>query len=111
MRSRLLKLKRAVQLYQADHNKLPNVTSNEWQIIKNLLTILKPFFRFTVDMSSELCTLSTVIPNRCTLERFLSKTGEKDHRIKSTKEELLLFFLKQQPPHYEATTVRLSNSN
>ena len=40
-------------------------------------------------MSSELCTLSIVIPNVRTLERFLSKTGEKDHRTKSTKEELL----------------------
>ena len=89
MLSRLLKLKRAVQLHQADHNKLPNIISNEWQIIETLLTILKPLFRLTVDMSSELCTLSTVIPNACTLERFLSKTGEKDYRIKSTKDELL----------------------
>ena len=89
MLSRLLKLKRAVQLYPADHNELPNITSNEWQIIEKLLTILKPFFRLTVDMSSELCTLSTIIPNACTLERFLSKTSEKDHTIKSTKEELL----------------------
>ena len=89
MLSRLLKLKRAVQLYRADHNELPNIASNEKQIIENLFAILKPFFRLTADMSSELCTLSTVIPNVCNLERFVSKTGEKDYRIKSTKEELL----------------------
>ena len=32
--------------------------------------------------------LVRIIPNVCTLERFLSKTSEKDHRIKSTKELL-----------------------
>lgn len=87
--NRLLKLKRAVQRYMTEHDELPNITSNEWQIIKNLLSILKPLYRLTVDMSSELCTLPTVASNICTLVRFLSKTENKDHGVKITKDELV----------------------
>ena len=37
-------------------------------------------------MSSELCSLSTVIPNICTLQRFLSKIDQKDDTVQITKQ-------------------------
>jgi hypothetical protein len=78
--------KRAIQMYLADHNELPTLASNDWKIIEHLLYILKPFYELTNVMSSELCSLSTVIPNICTLQRFLSKIDQKDDTVQITKQ-------------------------
>ena len=85
MLERLQKLKRAVQIYLADHNELPAFTSNDWKFIESLLHILKPFYELTKFMSSDVCSLSTVVPNICTLQRFLSKVDQKDDTVQITK--------------------------
>ncbi|XP_047123054.1 zinc finger BED domain-containing protein 4-like [Hydra vulgaris] len=86
MLERLQKLKRAVQMYLADHNELPTFASNDWKFIENLLYVLKPFYELTNAMSSELCSLSTVVPNICALQRFLSKIDQKDDAVQITKQ-------------------------
>ncbi|XP_047138755.1 zinc finger BED domain-containing protein 4-like [Hydra vulgaris] len=43
MLERLQKLKRAVQMYLADHNELPTFASNDWKIIENLLYVISLF--------------------------------------------------------------------
>lgn len=89
MVERLVKLKRSIQLYVSDHNNLPTITANEWQLCEPLLHILKPFFELTKEMSAEHSILSSIIPNITTLELFLSKVGQGDRGMQSTRESLL----------------------
>ena len=89
MVERVVRLKRPIQLYLSDHNNLPTITANEWQISERLLHILKPFFDLTKEMSGEYSVLSDVIPNIVTLELFLSKIGCDDRGVQSTREALL----------------------
>lgn len=95
MVKRMVKLKRPIQLYVSDHNDLPSITANEWQISQRLLDILKPFFDLTKEMSTECAILSSVIPNISTLELYLSKIGQGDQGIQSTRESLLQALRKQ----------------
>ena len=90
MVERVVKLKRAIQLYLSDHDNLPTITANEWQICERFLHILKPFFDLTKEMSGEYSILSDVIPNIANLELFLSKIGQGDGQgVQTTCEELL----------------------
>jgi hypothetical protein len=89
MVERVVKLKRPIQLYLSDHDNLPTITANEWQISERFLHILKPFFDLTKEMSGEYSILSDVIPNIATLELFLSKISQRDQGVQSTREELL----------------------
>ena len=89
MVERVVRLKRAIQLYLSDHDNLPTITANEWQLCERLLHILKPFFDLTKEMSGEYSILSDVIPNIATLELFLSKIGQGDQGVQTTREELL----------------------
>lgn len=89
MVERLVKLKRSIQLYMSDHNNLPTITANEWQLCEPFLHILKPFFELTKEMSAEHSILSSIIPNIATLELFLSKVGQGDRGMQSTRESLL----------------------
>ena len=89
MLERMLKLKRYVQQYLGDHSELLIITSNEWKIMNNLVKLLEPFFRLTKEMSGEYCLLSTVIPNMCTLQLFLSKVSDDDQGVQTMKQELL----------------------
>ena len=43
MVERMVKLKRSIQLYVSDHNDLPAITANEWQLGERVLFVLKPF--------------------------------------------------------------------
>lgn len=89
MIDRLVRIKRALQLYCIESPDLPNLTNNDWILCSSLLHILKPFFELTKEMSSEVSTLSSVIPNIVTLELFLSKMGEHDAGAQTTRNELL----------------------
>lgn len=89
MVERMVKLKRSIQLYVSDHNDLPTITANEWQLGERFLFVLKPFFDLTKEMSAEYSILSSVIPNIATLELFLSKIGQGDEGVQTTRESLL----------------------
>ncbi len=86
---RMVKLKRSIQLYVFDRNDLPTITANEWQLSERFLFILKPFFDLTKEMSAEYSILSSVIPNIATLELFLSKIGQGDQGVQTTREFLV----------------------
>ena len=85
----MVDLKRSTQLYMSDHNGLPSISANEWQLSEQFLHILKPFFDLTKEMSTEYSILSTVIPNIAALELFLSKVGQGDQGVQTTRESLL----------------------
>lgn len=80
-----------VQVYAADHNELPNIKSSECQINEDL-ELLRQFYRLTKEMSLQICILSTVSPNTCILEIFLSKIVRKDQGVPTIKEELVTSF-------------------
>nr|XP_047137603.1 zinc finger BED domain-containing protein 4-like [Hydra vulgaris] len=73
MLDRLNKLKIPVQLYSAERSDLMPFSTLEWTLILNIIKLLKPFFQLTQEMSSEITTLSSVIPNMCSLKKFMSK--------------------------------------
>ena len=81
-------LKRFLQAYCGDHSDIPTVSANEWKITENLVVLLEPFFDFTKTLSSDGATISVVIPNILAIDHFLSKIGENDHGVQTTKEVL-----------------------
>ncbi|XP_012556326.2 zinc finger BED domain-containing protein 4-like [Hydra vulgaris] len=84
MLDRLNKLKIPVQLYLAERSDLMPFSTLEWTLILNIIKLLKPFFQLTQEMSSEITTLSSVIPNMCSLKKFISKC-QVDLSIQETK--------------------------
>ncbi|XP_004206689.2 zinc finger BED domain-containing protein 4-like [Hydra vulgaris] len=87
MLDRLNKLKIPVQLYLAERSDLMPFSTLEWTLILNIIKLLKPFFQLTQEMSSEITTLSSVIPNMCSLKKFMSKC-QVDLSIQETKNRL-----------------------
>ena len=86
----MVELKRSIQLYVSDHNGLPSISANEWQLSERFLHILKLFFDLTKEMSAEHSILSTVILNIiAALELFLSKVGQGDQGVQTMRESLL----------------------
>ena len=80
---RLIRIKRSLQLYCIDTPDLPTLTQNDWIFCQPLLHILKPFFELTLKETS------SVIPNIVTLDLFLSKMGDHDTGVQTTRDELL----------------------
>lgn len=73
MLTRILALKRSVQLYLSE-NEVVKISSDEFQLIDKITNLLKPFFELTQIMSSEVTSLSTVIPSLLPLEKYLERT-------------------------------------
>lgn len=86
MLERALTLKRPILLYTANHD-LPILSSNEWNLLEKLLHILQPFYEITKQVSSEVSTLSEVIPHVIALDRYLSRQGN-DIGVQTTKKSL-----------------------
>nr|XP_012562179.2 zinc finger BED domain-containing protein 4-like [Hydra vulgaris] len=84
---RLNKLKIPVQLYLAERSDLMPFSTLEWTLILNIIKLLKPFFQLTQEISSEITPLSSVIPNLCSLKKFMSKC-QVDLSIQETKNRL-----------------------
>lgn len=77
-----------MQLYLSDHDELPNLSSSEWHVMEQAVTILPSFFQLTIEMSAESCPLFTVNPDVSTLARFLEKATGKEG-FKMIKQRLL----------------------
>ena len=88
MVERIVALKRPILIYLSNHSELPTISAAEWQLSERFLTLLKPFFDLTKEMSAEASGLSSVIPSIATLELFLSKTGQ-DSGVQKTRKALL----------------------
>ena len=86
MFERLAVLKRTVQLYLAE-NEVVKIAAAEFQLIERVVAILKPFFCLTKTMSSEITSLSTVIPNLLAVQVLLTKMD--DGGVGTTKQALL----------------------
>lgn len=73
LQERLLEQKRAISLYIADHNKLNNLSAEQWELMEQCIHLLKPFEEVTKMTSSGLSCISEVIPHVATLLRYLQK--------------------------------------
>jgi hypothetical protein len=89
MLQRFVQLKQTILQFSGDDTLPAALTANEWSIATKLLAILEPFFILTRKLSSEECLLSTVIPDVLALQRYLSKIGNNDAGVQTTKQELL----------------------
>ena len=87
MLERLNKLKIPVQLYLAERSDLMTFSTFEWTLTSSIIKQLKPFFQLTQEMSSEITTLSSVIPNICALNKYMSKC-QVDLSIQKTQSQL-----------------------
>jgi hypothetical protein len=73
MLKRIQELKTVVQLFLLSHPTATDpLTSNDFIIIAKVITILKPFYRLTLEFSSNLVSIAVVIPNLIGLKKFLA---------------------------------------
>ena len=77
MIERLLEQKRALSLYIADHDKLTNLTHQQWCLMEQCIKLLKPFEEITKLTSSGLSCISEVIPHVAALKKYLDKDETK----------------------------------
>ncbi|XP_030765283.1 zinc finger BED domain-containing protein 4-like [Sitophilus oryzae] len=85
MLQRILEVQEAVCLYASTtNNKIPQLTSEEWMIIKKLVGLLKPFEDITKELSSAKVSVSSVIPLIATLQKILDDFDSTDEHIGET---------------------------
>jgi hypothetical protein len=89
MLERFLELKHYVIQYLVDSESaaVPHFTSDEWTIMKRVITILEPFFIITKQLSGDLVTLGTVIPRIEILVRKVRKVDSS--RVGTFKADIL----------------------
>jgi zinc finger BED domain-containing protein 4 len=62
MLQRLIQQRKPVTLYCAENESITNLTSQQWILAENVMTVLDPFERLTKDLSSGRATISLVLP-------------------------------------------------
>ncbi|KAL0811965.1 hypothetical protein ABMA28_009363 [Loxostege sticticalis] len=72
---RISEQRRAISVYftEAHNLNFNNLTSSQWEIVQQLIILLKPFEEITKITSSTLSPISDVIPHVATLLRYLQK--------------------------------------
>ncbi|XP_067131335.1 zinc finger BED domain-containing protein 4-like [Centruroides vittatus] len=78
MLERLLEQKRAISLYLTDTTNISNLTAEQWEIVDQLLKLLKPFEEITKITSSNYSCLSEIIPRVVTLNCYCNKAMSSD---------------------------------
>ena len=85
----LLEQKRALGLYATEHELPAVLTTNQWGLIENLLSILEPFEELTKTISSSSATAAVVIPEITALKRLLGRAADTDRGVGTAKATLL----------------------
>lgn len=85
----LLKEKRPLCAYAADHNLPATLSANEWGLLEKTVTVLEPFEELTRKISSATSTAADVIPAVTILQRLLAAENSADSGIKTMKSTLL----------------------
>ncbi|XP_061704198.1 zinc finger BED domain-containing protein 4-like [Cydia pomonella] len=91
MCERLIEQKRAVSLYISDYSgsiNFNNLTERQWQLVKELLTILQPFEEITRITSSNFSCISEVIPHVNILLKYLAKPASDDSNTVTMRKRL-----------------------
>ncbi|KAK0154005.1 Zinc finger BED domain-containing protein 4 [Merluccius polli] len=85
----LLKEKRTLCAYAADHNLPATLSANEWCLLEKTVTVLEPFEELTRKISCATSTAADVIPSVTVLKRLLTIEEDNDSGIKTMKSTLL----------------------
>lgn len=85
----LLEQKRALGLYATEHELPAVLSTNQWGLIENVLSILKPFEELTKTISSSSATAAVVIPEITALKRLLGRAADTDRGVSTAKATLL----------------------
>ncbi|XP_066585487.1 zinc finger BED domain-containing protein 4-like [Prorops nasuta] len=86
---RLLEQKQAINLYIIDKPDISDLTYHQWELINNILNLLKPFEEITKIVSQRDSCISEIIPFICTLRKFLQTDSNIFSGVGSMKEDLL----------------------
>ncbi|XP_044751633.1 zinc finger BED domain-containing protein 4-like [Coccinella septempunctata] len=78
MLERLLEQKTAINLYSLEHGRIENLSTSDWELIKNLTDVLKFFYEATLDLSFDSACISVVIPLISLLNRKLQTRSENE---------------------------------
>lgn len=62
MLERLSEQRSAINLYMVERGGIETPTVDEWEIIKNLVVVLKSFYQATLDISADSASISLIIP-------------------------------------------------
>lgn len=85
----LVEQKRTISAYAAEYELPCTLTNNQWKLAENMMVLLAPFEELTQQISSSNASASDVIPSVKALIRFLEKTEDSDHGVKTSKSTLL----------------------
>lgn len=85
----LLEQKNGLGLYATEHKVLAVLTTNQWRLIENGLSILKSFFEITKTISSSSATGAVVIPDITALKHLFGRAADTDRGVGTAKATLL----------------------
>ncbi|XP_076844397.1 zinc finger BED domain-containing protein 4-like [Brachyhypopomus gauderio] len=85
----ILKEKRALCAYAADHNLPATLSANDWALLEKTAAVLEPFEELTRKISSATSSAAEVIPAVTILQRLLTENTSTDSGIKTMKSTLL----------------------
>lgn len=85
----LLEQKCALGLYATEYELPAVLSTNQWSLIENVLSIHKPFEELTKTISSSSATAAVVIPEITALKRLLGRAADTDRGVGTAKATLL----------------------
>nr|XP_055063027.1 zinc finger BED domain-containing protein 4-like [Misgurnus anguillicaudatus] len=105
MLSSLMEQKHPLGAYAVDYELPVTLTSYQWGLIENILTVLAPFEELTKEASSSTATAADVIPSIVALKLLLTKRAETDHKSTLLEAVEKRFSNVEQEPLYCLATI------
>ncbi|KAI8125965.1 Zinc finger BED domain-containing protein 4 [Lucilia cuprina] len=79
MMKRFVEQKIAISFYSEEKGDIENLTTEEWNYLKNIVESLKSIYEATTDLSADTATISVIIPLIKMLESKLEEADAEDH--------------------------------
>ncbi|XP_037816336.1 zinc finger BED domain-containing protein 4-like [Lucilia sericata] len=88
MMKRFMEQKMAISLYSKEKGDIENLTTEEWDYLKNIVEALKSIYEATTDLSADTATISLIIPLIKILESKLNEADNADQLQNDLKHAL-----------------------
>ncbi|XP_056391730.1 zinc finger BED domain-containing protein 4-like isoform X2 [Hyla sarda] len=85
----LIDLKRVLAAYMSDHELPVTLSSHQWMLMENIVSLLAPFEQLTKEISSSNASVAEVITLITALKRLLAKEAQTDDGVKTAKKNLI----------------------
>lgn len=89
MMQRMVEQKRALNIYAGEYGKIATLSSDQWDIVSNLIDTLEPIEEVTLEVSKSEASISCVIPSIAVLKMILQTEGPNTIGIKTLREPML----------------------